>query len=270
MKSVALYCKSYRGDTHRAKVLLDSVFKYNNDNIPFYISVPKIDIEIFKHNLGTTGYTLLEDESIYDHKQNESWTTQQMVKSSFWKLGLSSNWVNIDSDSYFIRPFYIKDFILAEGVTDTPYTVMHEQKDLFIWTCNKASMLGFDPYESFKECRQKVMDIFDRKGRYYDFGPGPIIWSGKVWKSLEENYLTPNNLTFSDLIKTVPSEFTWYGEWLLASQDIPIHPIEPTFKFFHYKQQYEEFKRLGYKEEDFSQQYLGITMQSNWGAPLRY
>lgn len=269
MKNIVLYCKSYRGDVSRAKVLLDSVFKFNNDNIPFYISVPKSDVDIFKHSLGTTGYFLVEDETIYDHSQAESWTTQQIVKSSFWKLGISTNYVMIDSDSYFIRPFYVRDFIL-EGTEDTPYTVMHEQKDLFNWTCNKSSLLGFDPYGSFKECRQKVMNVFDRKGRYYDFGPGPIIWSNKVWKSLEDVYLVPNGLKLEDLIKTVPSEFSWYGEWLLTSGAIPIHPIEPMFKFFHYKQQYEEFKRLGYKEEDYSQQYLGLVMQSNWGAPLRY
>jgi hypothetical protein len=269
MKNIVLYCKSYRGDLHRAKVLLESVIKYNADSIPFYISVPKADTSIFKNELGTSGYVLIEDESIIVHNQGENWNTQQIVKSSFWKLGISENYVCIDSDCYAIRPFYIKDFIV-EGTEDTPYTVMHEQKDLFIWTCNKSSQLGFDPYESFKECRQKVMDIFDRKGRYYDFGPGPIIWSSKVWKSLEDNYLVPNNLTFTDLIKTVPSEFTWSGEWLLTDKTIPLHPCEPLGKFFHYKQQYEEYKRLGYKEEDFAQQYIFLTLQSNWGAPLKY
>jgi len=269
MNNIVLYTKSFRGDVHRAKVLLDSVFKYNNDSIPFYISVPKADIDIFKHSLGTTGYILVEDESVYNHSQSESWTTQQIVKSSFWKLGVCENWVNIDSDSYFIKPFYIRDFIV-DGTESTPYTVMHEQKDLFSWTCNKNSKLGFDPYDSFKECRQKIMDVFDRKGRYYDFGPSPIIWNKKVWETLETDYLKPNSLEFTDLIKSVPAEFAWYGEWLLTTGVIPIHPIEPMFKVFHYKPQYEEFKHNGYKEEDLAQIYLGIVMQSNWSAGVKY
>jgi hypothetical protein len=269
MKDIVLYCKSFSGDIQRAKVLLDSILKYNIDNIPFYISVPKSDMDLFNNVLGTVGYTLIADEEIYDHKQNESWNTQQIVKSSFWKLKLCENYVCIDSDSYFIRPFFISDFIVA-GTENTPYTVMHEQKDLFSWTSNKIALLGFDPLIGFRECRQKVMDVFGLKGRYYDFGPGPCIFSSKVWKSLEEKYLTPNQLVFADLIKTVPSEFSWYGSWLLTNQTIEIWPIEPTFKFFHYAQQYEEAKRLGYKEEHYAQNYLGITLQSNWNAPLKY
>lgn len=267
---ISLYCKSYRTDVHRVKILLESVVKHNMDSIPFYISVPKEDIEIFKSSLGTLNYNLLSDEEIYTHTNTQrSWVTQQIIKSSFWKLGMTPNYVCLDSDSYFIRPFYIKDFIV-EGTVDTPYTVMHEQKELFNWTCNKTSQLGFDPIESFKDCRQKIMDIFERKGRYYDFGPTPVIWSNAVWQSLQENYLSPNNLTFEHLIVNVSSEFTWYGEWLLESKVIPIMPIEPIFKVFHYQQQYHEAKHNHYKEEDFSKVYLGICMQSNSGSPLKY
>jgi hypothetical protein len=42
------------------------------------------------------------------------------------------------------------------------------------------------------------------------------------------------------------------------------------FKVFHYKQQYDEWKALGYEEKDFSNDYLGLVLQSNWGAPLSY
>lgn len=268
MNNIVLYCKSYLGDLDRAEVLTESVRKFNVENIPFYISVPTAHVSEFRGRLGS-GVNIVEDESIYDHKAEESWHTQQIVKSNFWKLGLCKNYLMIDSDSYFIRPFYIKDFIV-EGTLDTPYTVMHEQKDLFIWSCNKKSILGFDPYEGFKNDREKIMNLFQRKGRLYDFGPGPIIWNYKVWQSLQDEYLTPNKLKFSDLIKEVASEFTWYGECLLASQCIPIWPIEPIFKFFHYPHQYQDFKRFGYSEQDFSKNYLGIVMQSNWRAPLKY
>ncbi len=267
MNSIVLYCKSYRGDANRAKVLLESVVRHNRDNIPFYISVPRGDVEVFRQTLGTTGYTLVEDESFYDHRSGESWHTQQIVKSSFWKTGVCHNYVMIDSDSYFIRPFFVTDFIVEDT---TPYTVMHEQKDLFAWSCNKEALLGFNPYNSFVADRAKVMNVFGRKGRCYDFGPGPIVWSATVWRSLEENYLVPNSLTLASLIKEVPSEFSWYGEYLLASRAIEIWPVEPLFKFFHYSRQYEEFKSLNYQEKDFAQNYLGVVMQSNWGAPLKY
>jgi hypothetical protein len=33
-------------------------------------------------------------------------------------------------------------------------------------------------------------------------------------------YIKPNNLTFTDLLTANGSEFTWYGEWLLYSQQL--------------------------------------------------
>lgn len=268
MKSVVIYCKSYIGDLDRAFVLASSISKYNADNIPFYVSVPNRDVSLFKQKLGNLA-TIINDEEIYQPNQSEGWLNQQIIKSSFWKLKLCENYVMIDSDSYFIKPFNINDFIV-EGTDNVPYTVMHEQKDLFYWTANKKKMLGFDPMESFKECRQSIMDIFERKGRYYDFGPSPTIWSKKVWQSLEETYLIPNNIKFEDAIKTVKSEFAWYGEWLLTDKTISIFPIEPLFKVFHYPEQYIDAKNQNYSEEDLSKVYMGIVMQSNWGSPLKY
>jgi hypothetical protein len=53
MNKIVLYCKSYDKDVYRAKILLDSILKYNTDNIPFYISVPEKDVELFKSVLGS-------------------------------------------------------------------------------------------------------------------------------------------------------------------------------------------------------------------------
>jgi hypothetical protein len=266
MHKIVLYTKSYSGDLERLKVSIDSIKQHNKDNIPYYVSVPSYELELFKNTIDCEYVNLIADEDIYTVKQ-QNWNTQQIVKSSFWKLGLCENYVMLDSDSYFIKDFYVSDFMYND---ETPYTVMHEQKDLFEWTSRHHPSLGFDPYLTFNETRLPIMELFGRTGRIYDFGPGPIIWSCKVWKSLEEEYLIPNGLTFENLIESVPSEFTWYGEYLLVSEKILILPIEPMFKFFHFKQQYIDFKNQGYTENNFKQNYLGIVMQSNWNAPLKY
>jgi hypothetical protein len=266
MNNLVLYTKTYSADIERLKVSIESIKKHNKDNIKYYISVPKNEILLFRNSIDCDYVNILTDEEIYP-VSSQNWNTQQIVKSSFWKLNLCENYVMLDSDSYFIRDFYYKDFMYD---STTPYTVMHEQKDLFDWSCINSSILGYDPYDSFVETRLPIMKLFDRQGRVYDFGPGPVIWSKKVWKSLEENYLVPNNITFAELIKNVPSEFTWYGEYLLASKCMDIIPIEPIFKFFHYKQQYVHYKNNGYTEENFKQNYLGVVMQSNWNAPLKY
>jgi hypothetical protein len=265
MNKIVLYCKSYLPDLHRVKDLLKSINQHNVDNIPFYISVPSHDVEHFKRELGDSNYTLIKDEDI--DSLNQGWKGQQIVKSQFWKLGLCENYVCIDSDCVFIKDFKVSDFMFDDN---TPYTVMHEQKELFSWSVTKIKELGFDPKEGFINDRQKIMNLFRRNSRHYDFGPSPIIWSSKVWKSLEEKYMIPNNLSFPDLIEYSPSEFSWYGEALLAFKAIDIYPVEPLFKVFHYPQQYIEYRQQNITEEMISQNYMGIIMQSNFNGPIKY
>ena len=106
------------------------------------------------------------------------------------------------------------------------------------------------------------MELFGREGAIYDFGPGPTIWSCKVWESLKDEYLIPNNLTFADLIEANGSEFTWYGEWLLRSQVIRLMPKGPLFKNYHYPHQYDFDKHCQYDMKKISKLYLGVGLQS--------
>jgi hypothetical protein len=255
MDKLVLYCKSYDKDVHRAKILLDSIIKYNTDNIPFYISVPEKDIKLFESVLGTEYYTLISDESI--DSENSGWHGQQIVKSQFWKLEICENYVCIDSDCFFIKSFYIKDFMFDDV---TPYTVCHEYKSFFEFLDKYP--LEFDPYQSFLQERLQIMELFGRTGVVYDFGPGPTIWSCAVWKDLFTNYIYPNNLTFADLIKSNGSEFTWYGEWLLRSQAVRLVPKGPLFKNYHYPHQFDYDKQFRYDTQKIAKLYLGIGMQS--------
>lgn len=261
MNKIVLYCKSYSKDVGRVKQLLESIVEYNTDNIPFYISVPSEDSNLFKEVLGEENYTLLRDEDI--DTTNEGWKGQQIIKSQFWKLDLCENYLCIDSDCFFIKPFSISDFMFDE---ETPYTICHEYKSFFEFMDKHP--LGFDPYESFAKERLEIMNLFRREGVIYDFGPGPTIWSSKVWKSLNDNYLIPNNLTFADLINANGSEFTWYGEWLLASQKIRLMPKGPLFKNYHYTHQYDFDKHYNYTTGKISKHYLGIGLQSIYNFNL--
>lgn len=265
MENLVLYCKSYRNDLDRVEKLANSIQKYNKDNLNFYISVPKQDLDLFKNrNLPVT--EIIPDEEIYSVSLDKrGWEQQQIVKSNFWKLGLCKNYVCIDSDSYFIKDFYQKDFIAYD---DVPYTVMHEQKELFEWA---HIYLHFDPQEGFNKEKDEVMKLFNRHyGKRWDFGPSPTIWSSKVWLSLEDNYITPNNLSFNDLIKYCPSEFTWYGEALLAFKPFEILPVQPLFKVFHYPLQYIQAQEQKYTESIYKNNYYGIVLQSNFNAPINY
>jgi hypothetical protein len=268
ISKLSIYCKSYGNDVLLAKNLLDSINKFNVDKIPFYISVPEKDIELFKTKLGTEGYTLLKDEDI--DSENTGWKGQQIVKSQFWKLELCENYLCIDSDCFFIRPFYLSDFMYDEN---TPYTICHEYKSFFEFVqkhpfISSKEPMNFDPMDSFVKERLHIMSLFGRTGVVYDFGPGPTIWSCKVWKSLFENYIKYNNITFADLIQINGSEFTWYGEWLLYSEEIKLIPRGPLFKNYHYPYQYEYDKNHGYTLDKLSKLYLGVGIQSIYNFNL--
>lgn len=267
MKNLIIFCKSYRNDLQRFSILADSINKFNVENIPFYVSVPPTDTSLFKNMFGDSIAIISDDVICSKLPTMRGWEQQQIIKSSFWKLNLCKNYLMIDSDSYFIKPFKQSDFLFDDN---TPYTVIHEQKDLFSWSAKNHNLIGFNPKQSFEQDRLFVMNIFDRRGKIYDFGPGPVIWSCKVWESLENEYLIPNKLTFQSLISQLPSEFSWYGEWLLFNNTIPIYPLEPIFKFFHYYQEYAEFKNMGYTLEHWKENYYGVVMQSSSNLPIQY
>jgi hypothetical protein len=68
----------------------------------------------------------------------------------------------------------------------------------------------------------------------------------------------------------IPSEFTWYGEWLLANNIIPIYPREAIFKSYHYRHQYDLDKSMGITVEKLAKYYFGYIINTNWGAPLKF
>lgn len=255
---LVLYCKTYIKDKFRVKSLADSIEKYNKDNLKFYISAPKNDMEeIKKLNIKCTQFINDEDIYIIEGKIG-GWFEQQIVKASFWKLGLCKNYVCIDSDSYFIKDFRFDDFMVDN---DTPYTIMHENKDLHEWSLHnlKIDIISYPIKE-----KNIFMKLFNRKNnKLWEFGPTPAIWSCKVWELIDENIIKLNKTTFQNLLLQYPSELTWYGEALLHYKPFSIYPLQSLFKVFHYYEQYIQSKEK-YTEEDYKKLYFGLVVQSNY------
>lgn len=224
------------------------------------------DYNYFKNNLPTDIFNIIKDSDIINCKISNSWQYQQIVKSQLHRIGLTENYVCLDSDSYFIKDFYVSDFIQE----DIPFTIIHQQKELFSWLSINHKHFKDDPKSYFENISRKVMDQIGRKGICYDYGPSPTIWSNKVWKSFQNNYLDLNNIDYISLIEEYPSEFTWYGEWLLKSEAIPLLPKEPLFKVFHYKRQFQDFVKEGHTRESIKENYMGIVLQSNWNRDLKW
>jgi hypothetical protein len=271
MTQVSLFCKSYHEDVLRARRLIESVSRHNGERLPLYVSVPAADMPLFREKCDGLPYTLLSDEEIVTTHPGldraafaalPGRISQQIVKAEFWRLGLGDTYVCLDSDCYFLRPFGVADFVSTDG---TPYTVMHEAKDLLHF----AELAGMQKIARHREreCAE-IKGLFSRQGRCWDFGPVPVVWSGRVWSDLDEKFLRPRGMTLIEAIVAHPGELRWYGEALLAYGSIPILPIEPLFRCYHYEEQYHFWKRLGETEETIARNYLGVCMQSNWEKDL--
>jgi hypothetical protein len=245
MENIVLYCKSYNRDVLRAKRLIDSIEQFNADRLGVYMSVPEEDRKLFENTVGKSRCTWLSDEEIvsanpratvqrmYETPGNLG---QQVVKSEFWRLGIAENYVCLDSDSKFIRDFHRNEFISPENI---PYTVFHQSKELLQLAMNRGNRKMTDEYLAES---QRGKTQFGRTGLDYDYGPPPMIWSAKVWRDLDEKMLEPAGMNLWDAINRFPAEIRWYGEALLAFRSIPLLPIEPLFRFYHYDWEYFALK----------------------------
>lgn len=267
MPPISLYCKSFSTDLKRVVRLAQTIHQYNTDRLPFYISVPRQELALFREHLQGLDVTLLADEEILQANPRiapqmvlnmPGNVSQQIVKSEFWRLGLSDAYLCLDSDSLFIRPFSSSEFMTAEG---TPYTVMTEAHDLLFEALSREKDTLI---ENFQREAHAVQTLFERYGRAYSFGPMPMVWHRVVWESLEHEYLTPRGMSFADAIRLAPLESRWYGEALLKYKAVPLLPCEPFFKVYHYAWQLDQDRRNQVDLQQLARLYSGVIYQSSW------
>src|ERR1017187_2139902 len=273
MKDIVFYCKSYNRDVLRATRLAESIRRHNPTNLPFYLSCPASDMALFKNTVGNDGVTFLADEEIVAANESIDMQafnalpgviSQQIVKSEFWRLGISENYFCLDSDSYFLRDCSKVDFLTPEGV---PFTVMNESLELR--TFGAVHRHAKITRNIDADCKT-IMDIFGRSGRCYDFGPLPVVWSRRVWSEMAEKFLEPKGMNFLDAMVLFPSAMRWDGEALLKYRSIELWPVETFFRCYHYEQQYISAKQTGETDDTLSQVYLGVCVQSNWDNGFSY
>jgi hypothetical protein len=269
-----LYCKSYRRDLLRVKRLLASLRQHNIQSIPFYISTPEADKAVLFELLGEgSDFHWISDESIIKanprapvgiEKTRPGGIAQQVIKSEFWRLGVAENYLCIDSDSIFIRDFGKADFLGPDGV---PYTVLHQNKELFQMASNRGHLRV---EQELRKEAETVKALFGRDGPNYYCAPAPFIWSAQVWNSLDTQYLQPKGMTLWDLITPDHPESLIYGEALLKFQAIPVRAIEPLFRIYHYDWHFYLSRRLGETQDKLKQNFLGLIYQSSWESELDY
>jgi len=267
MTPLALYCKSYSTDLRRVVRLAQSIRLHNTEQLPFYVSTSRVELPLFREHLQGLVTDLIADEDILaasprlDPQQVAGMpgsTSQQVVKSEFWRLGLSQSYLCLDSDAVFIRPFGTADFLAPDGM---PYTMLDEAHDLLEDALRHKRGRVVDAFQREADLMQ---GLFGRAGRRYSFGPFPLVWHRAVWESLDEHYLRPRGMSLADAIAQAPIESRWYGEALLAYQAIPLRPCQALFKVYHYAWQYDQDKRRGLGPQYLAQFYCGMIFQSAW------
>jgi hypothetical protein len=266
MTRLVLFCKSYRPDMLRTRRLAQSLALYNLDDIPFYLSVPAADREAFEACFKPFRCHILTDEEILAQTRAvygpipssfPPHLVQQLVKLEFWRMHRGEHYLWLDSDSYFIRAFGEQDFFRE----DVPLTVMHDGGDLFEFM---ARLGKHRVLTDFQGTVRKMQELFNRNGPDYAFGPSPVLWSCQVLQALAEEFILPRKTTIYEILRRYPGEITLYGEYLLYSRKIPLYPVGPFFKVFHYPEQFCAAQERGEWDHSLAERYLGVVIQSNW------
>ena len=78
---LAIYCKTYHRDFQRVSKLLESINKFNRDNIPVFVSCPKSEYSLLLSTVGKENYTYIEDEAICElNPRFLGWKSQTLYK----------------------------------------------------------------------------------------------------------------------------------------------------------------------------------------------
>ncbi len=220
MELFGILVKSYRRDFDAAQRLLESVRIHNVERLPVWIVVPEEDTELFRPVTEGVGQVISETDFAEHLVSDEvagirpGYINQEIVKLAFWELGLVANYLPVDSDAVFLRPFRISDFMSS---SDVPYTVLLEDRDL---------QMDPDYFATHWQGRERALRQIQREVGLEDprllTCHGHQVLSSTALRSLKEELLTPRGWTYAEMLAHGPYEFSWYNFWLQKSRVIPI------------------------------------------------
>ena len=262
MASFGILVKSYRDDADTARRLFASLAEFNAEGIPLWVVVPDEDTALFTDLVGGQGQVLAESlvgQHLVDGPVagvRPGYINQEIVKLAFWELGLAANYLPVDSDAVFLRPFGVADFMHS---ADVPYTVLLEDREL---------QVDSDYFATHWQGREKVLRHIQSEVGLNDARlltcHGHQVLSSVVLRSLKQDFLERRGWSYARMLAEGPYEFSWYNFWLQKSKVIPIEVREPYFKVIHSAKQHTDMLLEGVSLEDVARGYLGIIVNSNF------
>ena len=290
--NVGLFCKTFRRDLRRFERLYASVERFDQDGMPFLVSVPASDLALFVERFGKTRVEWTTDEALVGGPIKQSWRTQQVVKLNAWRAGFADAFLMLDSDCYFIRPFRARDFLASDGSARFVISrewhkydpknaqliaVLRGEAEIKPVTHEECRALASrlpEPHgiPRWKLWRDKIIKspvhydlgkplrpLFGRVGGDFHVMPCPV-WTLAAQQRFFEEYVQANGLSYVDLIQFYPWEYIWVAEWLLARGLPGLTPSEPFFLHFDADASIFHARSLGFRAGDLAKRYLGLQL----------
>ncbi|NQV73664.1 hypothetical protein HQ496_11120, partial [bacterium] len=189
VNSLAFLLKSYSGDFGFARRLVESFNAFNSESIRLFCVIPDGDQDLFSA-LSGNNVTVLSEKNLSPYFTQESvhglrsgYINQEIVKLSFWELGLCSNYFCVDSDAVFVRPFGVSDFMFN---SQTPYTILVEDNELQVEPSYFANH-----WQGRQEAIRRIMREVDLDDPVMRTCHGHQVFSAAVLQSFKEDFLNP-------------------------------------------------------------------------------
>ena len=262
MQTLGLMLKSYGPDALRAERLVQSFQRFNDDALHLTIVVPPADLPDFLHLAGDTVDVM--DETPFAGYLVDSpvagvspgYANQQIVKLAFWELDRYENYLVLDSDAVFIRPFRAADFMADDR---TPYSILVEDNDL------KCDPRYFREHWQGREVHlRRIQELVGLNDQRLLTCHNHQVFNRQVLQSLKTEFMGPRGWSYRNLIQEAPYEFSWYNFWLQRSKVIPIEIREPWFKMLHHEGHHMEMALRGLTLEDYARGYVGLVVNSSF------
>ncbi len=289
MRDIAIFCKSFRDDFDRLGQLLATLRAFNKDDIPFALSLPAGDVDLFRVTFPDERLEIHLDHDLtgLEEPVASGWTYQQVVKLCCDRTCIAHSYFIVDSDFYFVRPFTHADLVDPHGA---PFTILSPYShttdypamfpDVLAWigsgdarrfdaeamrvlrSGRRPDLMGH-PAELQALCRgTDLAAVFGRPSLRYFCQPGPILHSA-VLRDIREQPIpsasTAPGAVAELLIRLSPWEINWHSEYLFAS-GLPI-VVQPSLVFAIASQAgCDAVAAAGLTEADFSRRYLALAM----------
>ena len=262
MDNFCFMIKSYDLDFDYCQRLVESINEYNYDKIHTYIVVEGIYEKQFQQ-LANSEISIICLEEIPERfvktefdNISAGYINQEIAKLSFWKLNLARNYLCLDSDCKFLRPFYKSDFMYNDNV---PYTFLTEDRALQADPNYYATH-----WVSRKRSLELILEVLEFSPNFLMTCHGMQVMSSSVLEHFETNFLQQRKLEIRNILEISPYEFSWYNFWLQKNFQDNLRIREPNFLTIHSDQMELVLRLQNVSESDIARGYVGVVWNSNY------